>query len=416
MNQVADVVVIGGGVAGLSTALQISARRKRVVLFDKGELGSGSTGQASGLLGQLRSTKESTRMLMDSIRILRGLEHDAETRIFTESGSVRVAQTESRVDELETAIGVGEAAGLEIRAIDASDVKQLAPYATTDDILAACWCPTDGYLRPPDLATLYSRLAISKGAQLRANTKVDRVSVSGGAVRGVEAAGNTVWAPVVVNAGGPWSYLLADLAGQRLPTAAIAHCYLKFDPNPGNPIPPLSPSIRDRENRIYSRPTFEGGFQVGIYEAQPVGHDMELLPDSFRMSEMATARDHRTIQDLYLAAGRRFPFIKRDTPAKITTGIMSWTPDGNSLCGRIAGVEGLYHCTGFCGHGVMQSAAIGSLMAEVILDGHCRYDLNEIEADRFSDIDVVDYRSRVKQLCKGAYASCYGSQAHDAHS
>jgi sarcosine oxidase subunit beta len=211
----------------------------------------------------------------------------------------------------------------------------------------------------------------------------------------------------VVNAGGPWSYLIADMAAQRLPTAGIGHCYFTFGPDPDCPIDPHSPTLRDRENLIYSRPTREGALHVGIYETQPVPYDMEALPAGFQMAKMRTGRDHPTIRALLAAARRRFPFISDDTPLRITTGIMSWTPDGNALCGPMPGVAGLYHCAGFCGHGVMQSAAIGVLMADLILDGTCRYDLAQLEADRFFDLPEFVDRARVKARCAETYAHCY---------
>src|SRR5437667_7528933 len=129
----ADVIVIGGGVAGLSTALQLAARGQKVTLLDKGELASGSTGQASGLLGQLRSNAEAIRMLVDSMAILRELEEQDGARVFTPSGSVRVAQNEARAAEIRRGIEIGQAAGLEIYAIDAAEVKRRLPYVETDD-------------------------------------------------------------------------------------------------------------------------------------------------------------------------------------------------------------------------------------------------------------------------------------------
>jgi sarcosine oxidase subunit beta len=214
-------------------------------------------------------------------------------------------------------------------------------------------------------------------------------------------------APAVVNAGGPWSYLVADMADQMLPTAGIGHCYFTFGPDPGYPINPGSPTARDRENLIYSRPTREGALHVGIYEKEPVGYDMETLPADFRMAAMRTDRSHPTVRALLAAAKRRFPFLDDDTPLKITTGIMSWTPDGNALCGQIPDIVGLYHCAGFCGHGVMQSAAIGVLMADLICDGRCRYDLADLEADRFYDMPAFEDRANVKARCAETYANCY---------
>src|SRR5579872_2529304 len=137
----ADVLVIGGGVAGLSTALQLAARKQKVILLEKADLGSGSTGQASGLLGQLRSNREAVRMLMDSMVLLDRLQEQTGRRIFTRSGSVRVAQTEARAAEIRRGIETGRAAGLDVYPIDAADLRRMLPYMNADDVLAACFCP-----------------------------------------------------------------------------------------------------------------------------------------------------------------------------------------------------------------------------------------------------------------------------------
>ncbi len=407
INNTADVIVIGSGVAGLSTALQLAARGQKVRVLEKNGLASGSTGQASGLLGQLRSNREAIRLLMDSMAVLQELQEQDGARIFTQSGSVRVAQNEARAAEIRRGVEIGQAAGLEIFLIDAPEVKRRMPYVNTDDVIAACYCPTDGYLSPPELAQLYIRAARRNGVDLRPHTPVDQIVIEGGKVTGCRAAGEMFSAPVVVNAGGPWSYLIADMAAQRLPTAGIGHCYFTFGPDPDHSIDPHSPTLRDRENLIYSRPTREGALHVGIYETEPVSHDMEALPADFQMARMRTERDHPTIRALLTAARRRFPFVTDNTPLRITTGIMSWTPDGNALCGPMSDVAGLYHCAGFCGHGVMQSAAVGVLMAELILDGTCRYDMAQLEADRFFDLPEFRNRARVKAACVETYASCY---------
>jgi glycine/D-amino acid oxidase-like deaminating enzyme len=403
----ADALVIGSGVAGLSTALQLGSRGQRVTVLEKGELASGSTCRASGLLGQLRSNREAIRLLIDSMQTLLALQEEDGARVFTPSGSVRIAQNEARAGEIRRGIEIGQAAGLEVYPIDAAEVKRRLPYMNADDVIAACFCPADGYLSPPELAQLYIRAARRRGVDLRSHTPVEEILIEGGNVVGCRAGGERFSAPVVVNAGGPWSYLVADLAAQRLPTAGIGHCYFTFGPDPAQPIDPQSPTARDRENLIYSRPTREGALHVGIYETEPVSYDMEALPADFRMATMQTDRDHPTIRALLAAARRRFPFLSDDTPLRITTGIMSWTPDGNALCGEIPGVAGLYHCAGFCGHGVMQSAGIGVLMADLILDGQTRYDMAQLEADRFFDMPEFMQRATVKARCAETYADAY---------
>jgi glycine/D-amino acid oxidase-like deaminating enzyme len=320
---------------------------------------------------------------------------------------VRVAQNETRAAEIRRGVEIGQAAGLEIYPIDAPEVKRRMPYVNAGDVIAACFCPTDGYLSPPELAQLYIRTARQNGVDLRPHTPVEQIVIQSGKVTGCRSGGQMFWAPVVVNAGGPWSYLIAEMAAQRLPTAGIGHCYFTFGPDPNCPIDPHSPTLRDRENLIYSRPTREGALHVGIYETEPVSYAMEALPADFRMAQMRIGWDHPTIRALLAAARRRFPFVRDDTPLRITTGIMSWTPDGNALCGEMPDVAGLFHCAGFCGHGVMQSAAIGVLMAELILDNTCRYDMSQLEADRFYDLPEFIDRARVKAGCAETYANCY---------
>jgi len=113
------------------------------------------------------------------------------------------------------------------------------------------------------------------------------------------------------------------------------------------------------------------------------------------------------VRELFAAAAQRFPWITRDTPAEIAGGIMAFTPDGGPLIGEIPGIKGLYHCAGFCGHGVTQSAAIGSVVADLVLEGRCDYDLEQIRADRFADIPELREQAEVDRRSLNMYASYY---------
>lgn len=405
----ADVLVIGAGVAGLSTALHLAERGQRVVVFDRGELGSGATGRASGLLGQLRGSAAATRMLVESLEILRELERETSRSVFTQSGSLRIAATPERAGEVERALRNARAAGLPAEAVDPSALRRLIPYAETGDVIAACFCPTDGYVHPPEVAELYVEAGRRRGVEYRPHTPVEEVRVDRGRVTGCRAGGEDWHAPVVVNAAGPWAHLVAGMGREALPTAGIGHCYLTAFPDP--PLDPATPSLRDRGALIYSRPTREGALHVGIYETRPVTYAMEALPPAFRMAELETRWEHPTVQLLLTAARHRFPLLRGPVRMRLTTGIMAWSPDGGSLCGPLPGalraLPGFFHCAGFCGHGVMQSAGIGRLMAELILDGTCRYDLAELAADRFADRPELAEREQVELYCAAAYAACY---------
>ncbi len=404
----ADVIIIGGGVAGASTAMQLSLRGQKVLVLERQMLGAGSTGRAAGLLGQLRSTRAATAMLVRGVEIVKDLERRTGSQIFVQTGSLRVAQTPERAAEIREHVELGREAGLQVEHIDNDRVRQLLPYMRADDLLDACYCPTDGHLQPAELLAGYVQVARQHGAQFKTHLPVERVLSAAGQVAGVRAGGDEYHAPVVVNATGPWSYLVAESAGASLPTAAIGHYYLTTAPLVEQPVDRHSPAVRDRENRVYSRPE-AGGLLVGMYESEPVEYDMETLPTDFDMSQMKAARDHYNVALLIHQAQQRFPFINERTPMTITTGIMTFTPDGKPFCGEHPDLAGLYHCAGFSGHGIVQSPAIGLIMSQLILDGSSEFDIGEIEADRYFDVPELRQRTAVKRRCYETYANYYGA-------
>ncbi len=402
--------MIGAGVAGASTAMQLAWRGCSVIVLERDMLGSGSTGRAAGLLGQLRSTRAATKMLMDGVQIVRELEQRTGTEIFVQTGSLRVAADESRAVEVRDHVAMGKSIDFPIELIDREQVAQMLPYMKTDDLVAACYCPTDGHLQPGELLAAYVHLARQAGAEFCTQSPVDEVLVDAGRAKGVRTGDAEYHAPVIVNSTGPWSADLAQRSTTRLPTAAIGHYYLTTLPLPDVNVDRHSPAIRDRGLRIYSRPE-AGGLIVGMYGADPPLYDMQALGVDFDMSQMQVGRADVNVATLIDAAGRRFPFIDGRTPMNITTGIMTFTPDGKPFCGRLPDIDGLYHCAGFCGHGIVQSPAIGKIMAELIVDGATTYDIAEIEADRMYEMAELTDRAAVRRLCAEMAGNYYGAIA-----
>ena len=404
----ADAIIIGGGVAGLSTAMQLAARNQKVIVLEREQLGNGSTGRAAGMLGQLRGTAEHTRILIDGVEIVKDLERQADVEIFIQTGSVRVAETPERVQEIKDSVIMGKSIGFDIDHIDIADVAEKVPHMKTDDLLAACYCPTDGHLQPAELVSAYIKVGKKNGVQFRVGTPVEQILLHNGAAKGVKVADGEYHAPVVVNAAGPWSYLVAELADATLPTAAIGHYYLTTRPHPDHPVDRLAPGVRNRHNRIYAR-SESGGLIVGTYEAEPVEYDTEKLRPDFDMSAMKAERDSINVAMLIHCAHQRFPWIDERTPMTITTGIMTFTPDSKPFCGTMPDINGLYHCAGFSGHGIVQSPTAGRIMAELIVDGKSSYDIDSMVADRFFDLDGFQTRPDIKEKCRTMYGSYYGS-------
>lgn len=405
--QTADVVVIGGGVAGLSTAMQLATRGWRVVVLERQQLGNGSTGRAAGLLGQLRGTAESTRMLMDGVEIVRELEQRANVEIFVQTGSLRVAQTPDRVQEVKSLVAMGKSIGFDIDHMPIEEVADVLPYMETDGLLDACYCPTDGHLQPAELVAAYLHVGREQGVLCESQCPVEEILIEKNRVVGVKTPRGSIAAPTVINAGGPWSYLVANLVETPLQTTAMGHVYLTTRPDPTRPIDLYSPAIRDRHLRIYARPE-SGGLIVGMYGEETTHFDMQALPTDFDMSAMKARRDDLQVARLIDAAHQRYPWIDERTPMTMTTGIMTFTPDGKPLCGKLPNVDGLFYCSGFCGHGIVQSPTIGVIMADLMIDGQTDYDIAAIEADRFWEIPGFQERDQIAEHCDRMHASYYG--------
>ena len=406
-QKTADVLVIGGGVAGLSTALQLARRGKSVIVLERGQLGSGSTGRAAGLLGQLRGTAASTRMLMDGVETVRELEKETGEEIFLQTGSLRVAATPDRAQEIVDLVEMGKSIDFDIQHLTCDEVHEKLPYMKTEDLLDACYCPTDGHLQPAELVASYVKWGRKLGVQYQTQTPVERVLIEGGRAVGVQTASGPLYADAVVNAGGPWSYLVAEMAATVLPTAAIGHVYLTTRPDDAILIDRFSPGVRDRENRIYSRPE-AGGLIVGMYEAEPEQYEMENLPVDFDMALMKAARDDIHVAMLIYCAQQRFPWINERTPMTVTTGIMTFSPDGKAFCGAFDALSGFFHCSGFSGHGIVQSPTIGVIMADLVTEGKTDYDLSEIEADRFYEHPGYLTRNEIRSRCFEMAGNYYG--------
>ncbi len=406
MNRAFDVIIIGGGASGCSTAMQLSLQGRSVLVLDKAQFGSGSTGQAAGLGGQLRSNPSETRLLMEGIEVVRQMERKLNETIFTKTGSLHVATTEDRAGELRDFVESGKAIGFDIGLVDREFAKSRLPCMRTDDLIEFCYCPTDGHFAPSELLNGYIRIARDAGATLLPKTPVEDILMVGGRVKGVQTADGSFFAPVVVNAAGPWSYLVAELTQTPMATATLGHYYLVTEPIPGVQISPTDAAIRDRANRIYSRPEMEG-LLVGSYEQEPVEYSMEALPADFQMSEIRIQRDNLNVALLIEAASQRFPFINERTPMSVTTGIMTFTPDGHALCGKVHDVDGLYHCTGFNGRGVFQSTSVGLLMANLICQGRSHYQMEHLDVNRFSGVSWLGDRESIRTRCRDRYANHY---------
>ncbi len=228
----ARAVIIGGGVGGTSIAYHLAELGwTDIVLVDRAELTSGSTFHSAGLVGQLRSSVTLTKMMMYGADLYRRLRD--ETGVdpsWHEVGSLRLASSQARFEELQRQVGWARTFGLPLELISASEARDRFPLMSTDGVLGAVWLPTDGWLDPSGLAQALAAGARKRGAQIRTHARVVAITTERGRVTGVEVEQRgerqTIATDVVVNAGGMFAPEIGRLAGVTIPIIPIAHQYL----------------------------------------------------------------------------------------------------------------------------------------------------------------------------------------------
>src|SRR5207248_2843628 len=229
----ARAVVIGGGVGGCAILYWLTRLGwEDVVLCERADLTSGSTFHSAGLVGQLRGSLSLTRMMMNSVELYRTLgdEVGLETG-WHEVGSLRLASSEERMEELRRQAGWAKTFGLPLELITAEEAQRLFPPMSTDGVLGAAYLPTDGYIDPSQLTFALAEGARRRGAELFTNTRVTGIEVERGHVTGVETDKGSIETAVVVNAGGMFAAELGRLAGIVVPVIPMAHEYLITKPS-----------------------------------------------------------------------------------------------------------------------------------------------------------------------------------------
>jgi 4-methylaminobutanoate oxidase (formaldehyde-forming) len=392
----AQAVIIGGGVGGTSIAYHLAERGWRdIVLVDRAELTSGSTFHSAGLVGQLRSSVTLTRMMMDSVALYRRLK--AETGMdpaWHEVGSLRLASTPARMEELTRQAGWAKTFGLPLELIGPTEARDLFPLMSLDGVLGAVFLPTDGWLDPSGLALALAAGARARGARLETGTRVTAIDVADGRVTGVvvDKAGErrTIRSAVVVNAGGMFAPEIGRLAGVNVPIIPMAHEYLFTERIEG--VTPSLPTMRDPDHLCYFREEV-GGLCMGGYERHPAPWSLDGVPADFNGKLLAP--DWPRFAEIMDGAVHRVPPIADAGINRMINGPEGFTPDNEFILGE-SEVRGFFVAAGFCAHGIAGAGGIGKQMASWIVDGEPELDLWKMDIRRFG----AQYRSQAYTLAR----------------
>jgi len=375
----ARVVIVGGGIVGCSVAYHLAKRGcSDVLLLERRQLTCGTTWHAAGRVGQLRATHNLTRLAQYTTGLYEGLERETgQATGFRQTGSVAVAASEPRFEELKRGASMARCFGLEVQILTAGEARERWPLLSIDDVVGAVYLPKDGRTNPVDTTQALARGARMRGARIVEGVKVTGILRAHGRVTGVATEAGEVRADVVVNCAGMWARELGALADVSVPLHAAEHFYIVTEPIPG--LPSDLPILRDADARSYFKED-AGKLLVGWFEpeAKPWGH--EGIPESCAFEQLPPDLAH--IEPLFAGAMRRVPILATTGVQVFFNGPESFTPDDRYLLGEAPELRGLYVAAGFNSIGIQSAGGAGKVLADWIIDGHPPFDLWDVDIRR----------------------------------
>jgi 4-methylaminobutanoate oxidase (formaldehyde-forming) len=397
-------IVIGGGVAGASIAYHLTELGwNDTLVLERSELTSGSTFHSAGLVGQLRSSVSLTRMMMYSVELYRRLA--AESGVdpgWHEVGSLRIASSKERIQELQRLAGWGQTFGLPLRLVSTEEALAMWPLFDPAGIEGAAFLPTDGHLDPTGLTFALAEGAKRRGAEIRTGSRVTEIIVQGGHVRGVRTEPHgEIRADVVVNAGGMFANQIGRMAGVEVPVVPFAHQYLLTKPIDG--VTSDLATMRDPDRLVYFRPEAGGGLVMGGYERNPATWAVEDGPPEDFNNRLLDA-DWPRFEQLAENGQALVPAMQTAEVVTMINGPEAFTPDGEFILGE-SEVRGFFVAAGFCAHGIAGAGGVGKVMADWILHSEPEWDLWKMDVRRFGR----QYRSRSYSRARAheVYATYY---------
>ncbi len=371
----ADVVIVGGGVMGLSTAYHLLKKSPglQVVVLEKGPFfGCGSTSKAAGGFRHQFATEINIRLSLLSIQMMERFHEDPGAPLQMHfCGYLFLLTREEEVAEFRAQMELQRRLGVPTEWLDGEEIRRRLPMMRLEDVIAGTFCPRDGILSPMDLVNGYAAGARSLGGCLFTDTPVTGVRIRGGRIEAVITPRGEIATPILVNAAGAWAAQIGRMVGVDLPILPYRRQYLITTPLPG--IPPDFPMVIDFAQSLYFHREGEGILTGMSNRAEPPGFHEQVDPE-WELVHME-------------AAMARMPLLAQAGVRARVVGLYEVTPDAHPIIGRIPVVEGFYVVAGFSGHGVMHGPIAGLLVAEEILEGRAHtLDITPLRWERFAQV------------------------------
>ena len=399
MKDQAHVVVIGGGIYGVNIAYHLFKLGWRdIVLLEKGDIASGESSHAAGVVTQFATSKTMMQFRKYSIELY------SELGMFNHVGSLRVASSKEQLKELERSVSRGWAIGMEVEIISPAEAVKIMPQISDKDLYGAIYLPRDGHLSPYDTTTGMARMIKELGVDVNINTRVTGIELSStGEIQAVVTDKGKIKTNIVVNAAGMWAPRIAAMVGVPLPTTPVDHQHITLKAAPGHEFPKNTPCLRDPDNLVYMREE-QGGLVIGGYEPNPPARWIDGTP--WEHGNATLPHDYDRFEMLLEGAIRRIPFLKDAGIIDITCHPGAYTPDCQPMLGPIPNARGMWMLAGMSLNGYGGAGGMGKLLAEWIVEGEAPMDVNAYRATRFGNYftDPQWAAERTRESVKYYYA------------
>jgi sarcosine oxidase subunit beta len=375
MEKTADVVIIGGGIVGLSIAYYLGLKKAgRVVLYEKGQLGEGSTSRCVGGIRTQFSTEINIRFSLESLKTFEGFEEEfGVAPEFRRIGYLFLATTERETEVFKENIRLQKKFGVPVEYLSSEEIGSRWSYLRVDDVLGGTFCAWDGVAGPNEILSGFVSGAKRGGVRIHEGMEVIGISTEKGRIRSVKTRGEEVSTPVVVNAGGPYAASIGEMIGVKIPVKPLRRQIFITAPFhlTDHPIP----LTIDFNRGWYFRQEGDGYLLSGPLDAEP----------SFNLHTEYEAMVEASENAVY-----RVPGLEKARIARGWAGLYEISPDHHAILGGVPGVEGFIVANGFSGHGFQHSPAVGKVISELIVDGKAlTIDISSLSIERFKKGELM---------------------------
>jgi dimethylglycine dehydrogenase len=389
MKSHAKVVVIGGGVVGVSVLYHLTkAGWKDVLLIERAELTSGSTWHAAGGMHTLNGDPNVARLQQYTINLYKELERiSGQSCGLHITGGIMLAGTRERLDWLKMAKARGRYLGMELEMVSVEEAEKMFPLMDKTQFLGGLYDPVEGHVDPYGVTHAYAKSAVVGGAQIVRQTRVTDLKPRPDGTWDVFTDHGNVHAEHVVNAGGLWAREVGRMVGLELPVLAMEHQYLITGDMPELVGKPEIMTVLDFEGEIYTRQE-RGGMLLGTYERACVPWSPQTTPWDFGQDLLQN--DLERIAPSLEIGFRHFPAMEKAGIKKIVNGPFTFAPDGNPLVGPIRGLKNFWVACGVMA-GFSQGGGVGLSLAQWMVDGDPGADIWGMDVARYGDWTTLAY-------------------------